>query len=325
MQRSQFNYKKVNRIAVASYMKKTNLKLEIIPLKKDYEGEVSAAVEYANLPEANTAVLYIHGYMDYFFQDHLASFFMDKGISFYAIELRKYGASLKSHQHENFFKDITEYDEEISIVLNKIKNDGHKNIIINGHSTGGLLATHYAINGEYKNLISGIVLNSPFFELNESKFVKFVLSFVTLFSCFLPYLKVSKLTSIYTESLHKNYKGKWNFNLKYKPVPSFNTYLGWLDGVLKAQKNIQKKQIKTIPSIIFHSNKSYFGTKWSDLLYESDGVLNVDDIDFFGRKIYPHADVIAINNAVHDIVLSADDVIENYFNYISAWLKNNSF
>lgn len=54
-----FNIDKVNKINSIS---------EIIPLKNDYEGEVSAAVEYAVLPEANTAVLYIHGYMDYFFQ-----------------------------------------------------------------------------------------------------------------------------------------------------------------------------------------------------------------------------------------------------------------
>ena len=76
-------------------MNKVALKSEIIPLKKDYEGEVSAAVEYSNLADASTAVLYIHGYMDYFFQHHLATFFIDKGISFYAIELRKYGSSIK--------------------------------------------------------------------------------------------------------------------------------------------------------------------------------------------------------------------------------------
>ncbi len=111
-----FDIDKVNNI---------NLISEVIALKDDYEGEVSAAVDYSIVPEAATAVLYVHGYMDCFFQNHLASYFIDKGISFYAIELRKYGSSIKNHQHKNYFKDITEYDEEISIVLNKIKNDGH--------------------------------------------------------------------------------------------------------------------------------------------------------------------------------------------------------
>jgi alpha-beta hydrolase superfamily lysophospholipase len=297
---------------------------EIIALKKDYEGEVSAAIEYSVLPAASTAVLYIHGYMDYFFQHHLAGFFLEKGISFYAIELRKYGSSIKKHHHQNYFKNISEYDEEISIVINKIKNDEHENIVINGHSTGGLLATHYALNGEYKHLISGVILNSPFLEFNISKLEKFILPFAASFACIFPYLKASKLSSIYTQSLHKDYKGRWEFNLNYKPVPSFVTYLGWVRGILNAHNYIQKRKIKSIPSIIFHSDKSYFGTAWSDLVYTCDAVLNVDDIAYFGRKIYPHADIVTINNAVHDIVLSSDEVIENYFNQISAWLKKNS-
>lgn len=304
-------------------MNKVALKSEIIPLKKDYEGEVSAAVEYANLADANTAVLYIHGYMDYFFQHHLATFFIDKGISFYAIELRKYGSSIKKHQHENFFKNIAEYDEEISFVLNKIKHDGHSEIIVNGHSTGGLLATRYLLNGAHRHLVSGIILNSPFLELNIPEIAKRILPFVTPLAHLFPYLKVNRLPSMYTESLHKNYRGRWDFNLDYKPVPSFITYSGWLRGVLRAQKEIRKSKIENLPTVIFHSDKSYLGTTWDNLVFRSDVVLNVEDISFLGRKIYPDADIIEIKNAVHDIVLSLDDVVEDYFNHISEWLKKN--
>lgn len=310
-----FNIDKVNKINSIS---------EIIPLKNDYEGEVSAAVEYAVLPEANTAVLYIHGYMDYFFQHHLATYFVDQGISFYAIELRKYGASIKSYQHENYFRDITEYDEEISIVLNKIKEDGHSNIILNGHSTGGLIATSYALQGEYKHLISGIILNSPFLEFNIPKVLKIILPFITPLALLFPYFKFTQLPSFYTQSLHQNYKGRWNFNLEYKPVPSFITHLGWVRAVLMAQKEVQQRKIETIPCVIFHSDKSCFENGWNDLMLSSDAVFNVDHIDFFGRKIYPQADIIEIKNAVHDIVLSSDEVIDDYFENISKWLKKIS-
>ncbi len=311
-----FSIDKVNKVDFTS---------EIIPLKNDYEGEVSAAVEYSILPEADTAVLYIHGYMDYFFQHHLAAFFIDREISFYAIELRKYGSSIKKHQHENYLKNITEYDEEMSIVLNKIKKDGHSKIILNGHSTGGLTATHYALHGEYKHLVSGVILNSPFLEFNIPKVIKFILPIVTPLAHLFPYFKFTKLPSVYTESLHQNHKGRWNFNLKYKPIPSFTTYLGWLRAILKAQKKIQKQKIETMPCIIFHSDKSCFGTTWNNLMFSSDAVLNVDDIAFFGRKIYPNADIIEIKNAVHDIVLSSDEVIDVYFTKISAWLKKYCF
>jgi len=282
---------------------KINLTSEIIPLKNDYEGEVSAAVEYCILPEANTAVLYTHG------------------ISFYAIELRKYGSSIKKHQHDNYCQSITEYYEEISIVLNKIKKEGHSKIILNGHSTGGLIATHYALHGEYKNIISGIILNSPFLEFNISKIKKLILPVITPLATVFPYLKFTVMPSTYTESLHKNYKGRWSFNLEYKPIPSFITYFGWVRAILMAQKEIQKRKIESIPCVIFHSDKSCFETTWNNLMLSSDAVLNVDDIVFLGRKIYPNANIIEIKNAVHDIVLSSDEVIDDYFTNISEWLE----
>ena len=40
------------------------------------------------------AVLYLHGFVDYFFQTHLAEFFTERGYDFYALDLRKYGRSL---------------------------------------------------------------------------------------------------------------------------------------------------------------------------------------------------------------------------------------
>ncbi len=302
-------------------VKDPHLTSEIMPLKDDYEGEVSAAVEYTVLPEADTAVLYIHGYMDYFFQHHLASYFIDQGISFYAIELRKYGSSIKSHQHENFFKDITEYDEELSIVLKKIKQDGHSNIILNGHSTGGLIATHYVLHGEHKHLISGMILNSPFLEFNIPKVLKFVLPFITPLAHVFPYFKFTRLPPFYTQSLHKDYKGRWGFNLEYKPIPSFITYLAWVRAVLLAQKNVQKRIIENMPCVIFHSDKSCFSNTWDDFMLCSDAVLNVSDISFFGRKTYPNADIVEIKNAMHDVVLSSDEVIDDYFMQISKWLN----
>ena len=48
------------------------------------------------------AVLYLHGFVDYFFQTHLAEFFTDRGFDFYALDLRKYGRSLLPHQTPNF-------------------------------------------------------------------------------------------------------------------------------------------------------------------------------------------------------------------------------
>ena len=98
-------------------------------------------------------------------------------------------------------------------------------------------------------------------------------------------------------------------------------YFGWVRAALKAQNEIQKRSIETIPCVIFHSDKSCFKTTWDDFMLSSDAVLNVDDIVFFSRKIYPNADIVEIKNAMHDLVLSSDEVIANYFIHISKWLN----
>jgi alpha-beta hydrolase superfamily lysophospholipase len=77
-----------------------------IDLGTDDEGPVVATLvrrlarpnqERAERP-TRRAVLYVHGFNDYFFQTHLADFFAERGWDFYALDLRKYGRSLLPHQ-----------------------------------------------------------------------------------------------------------------------------------------------------------------------------------------------------------------------------------
>ena len=294
-----------------------------IPLSDDYEGSVSAKVDFYEVENAKTAVIYIHGYMDYFFQRHLADFFIDKGISFYAVELRKYGSSIQTHQHENFCKNVREYYEELTFVLKKAKAKGHENIILHGHSTGGLIATHYLLHAQNRDLISGAILNSPFFAFNAGNIARSLLAIVAPIGRYFPFLKFTKLPALYTESLHKDYHGRWNFNLKYKPIPSFISYFGWMHAILHAQQDIYKGTIENLPTLILHSERSYFKKSWSQDMEQADAVLNVKDIVHFGEMIYEDVTMVSVKDAVHDIVLSSDDVIEQYFSEISSWLDNN--
>src|SRR5690606_36880573 len=43
------------------------------------------------------AVLYVHGFVDYFFHPHVAAALAGRGYAFYALDLRAYGRSLTSH------------------------------------------------------------------------------------------------------------------------------------------------------------------------------------------------------------------------------------
>ena len=90
----------------------------------DYDGPVTATLvrHKAGTPGAG-AFLYVHGYIDYFFQEHFAEQCNAHGYDFYALDLRKYGRSLGSSKHPNFCKDIREYYPDITMAINIIRQE----------------------------------------------------------------------------------------------------------------------------------------------------------------------------------------------------------
>src|SRR5690606_96962 len=82
----------------------------VIDLGEDDEGPVVATlVSRPAREQTRRAVLWVHGFSDYFFQTHVADFFTDQGFDFYALDLRKYGRSLRAHQTPNFCRSLGEY------------------------------------------------------------------------------------------------------------------------------------------------------------------------------------------------------------------------
>src|SRR5262245_30964632 len=94
----------------------------VIELPADDEGPVIATLVSRKAPKpTHRAVLYLHGYNDYFFQTHLADFFVDRGFDFYALDLRKYGRSLQAHQTANFVRSLAEYFPELDAAARIIR------------------------------------------------------------------------------------------------------------------------------------------------------------------------------------------------------------
>src|SRR4051812_41428404 len=129
----------------------------------DYDGPVVATlVRLPVRPAPRGAVLYVHGFSDYFFQRHMAERFAAEGYAFYAIDLRKYGRSILPHQHANFCKSIAEHYADISAALDVIDAP----VLLAGHSMGGLICTLYAHEGAAREQVQALWLNSPFFDWN---------------------------------------------------------------------------------------------------------------------------------------------------------------
>ena len=70
------------------------------------------------------AVLYVHGWNDYFFQTHLADHLTDLGFDFYAIDLRRYGRSLRRGHLHGFITDLDDYGLELAAATEVIA-EGH--------------------------------------------------------------------------------------------------------------------------------------------------------------------------------------------------------
>lgn len=84
--------------------------------------------------DAGVDLLYLHGWQDYFFQTHLAEYWEGLGVRFHALDLRKYGRSLREHQTPGYVTDLATYDEDIEAALAVI---GHG---VGQHRVGQLAA-----------------------------------------------------------------------------------------------------------------------------------------------------------------------------------------
>jgi len=301
----------------------TDFIYQTIELSPDYEGKVRGTLISSKRNVGNReSVLYLHGYIDYFFHPHMCEEFINKGIDFYALDLRKYGRSLLPHQHPNYCRDVEEYFEEVSIAINRIRASGSTSTILLGHSTGGLLASSYMNDGKEKSSIDRLILNSPFFEFNQSKAARTMTQLAArLVSAFMPYSKVEgALSPAYAQSVHKNYFGEWDFSLDWKPIEGFPTYFKWVLAIARAQKKLHHSNI-AVPVLVMHSAHSNKLSTFAEEAMSSDIVLNVEDIKRIGSRLGKQVTLLEIENAQHDIFLSSKEVRDGAFHQMFAWLE----
>src|SRR5215210_3239766 len=104
---------------------------------------VATLIRRAPADQYRRAVLYVHGWNDYFFQTHLADHLTDIGFDFYALDLRRYGRSLRRGHLRGFITDLDDYAVELDAAADLIAED-HDELLLIGHSTGGLITALWA-------------------------------------------------------------------------------------------------------------------------------------------------------------------------------------
>lgn len=290
-----------------------------VNMPNDEEGKVVCTIVRHKSEFVTTkAVLYIHGFCDYFFQKELAETYTKNGYDFYAIDLRKYGRSYLSHQKINSCRNLNEYFADIDTALSIIKSEGHHNITINAHSTGGLTTVLYAKQHQEKKNYNKIVLNSPFLSMNQSWFKENILIPVMSFlGKFFPNISLPKgMSSFYGESINIHQKGEWEYNENWKPLIAFPMDAGWLRAIHLGHLQVADGLNLNDSITIFCADKSIYGEVWSEDFRNGDAVLDVNEIQILGKSLGVNATIEIIKNGLHDLALSRKEIRENYFKKI---------
>lgn len=295
----------------------------------DYDGPVVATLIRAPFPasgDRRRAVLYVHGYVDYFFQEHMAEAFVARGYRFYAVELRKYGRSWREGQHPDFCRSLCEYYPDLTESIRQIVAEGAEEVILLGHSTGGLLAALYADDGPLleRERVRCVVLNSPFLEFNTTAYKKRIeIPLAALVSIVLPFAhKKNELSPLYAPSVHRDYHGEWHFDTSMKPIEGIPLYFSWLRAIRAGQKRVRRGLHIAVPVLVMSSDKSYFGKEWSDELFRSDSILNVEDIRRLAPGLGSDVTYVQVRDGIHDLFLSTKKVRAEAFRTVFEWLDH---
>lgn len=286
-----------------------------------------ATLTYQTLKGSNKAILYLHGFNDYFFNTQFSQKFLEHGYSFYALDLHGYGRSMKSKEKVFSFNNIQEFDEELTHTIDFIKSQGQDNITLYGYSQGGLIATLYA--NKYRN-IDQLILDSAFFDFAFSPFLEsYVLPLVASLGEYFPNLYLpSSAKNVFGQTLHKDFNGEWDFdiNLKYTTTNA-PIYLEWIHAIYSAQQELQVGLDLQIPVLSLYSDKSH--TEQSDVKYHhiSDLVLDVNDIEYYSYKLNINQELTtlcSIKDAMHGVTFSQKRVREEAYKVIFNWLQTQN-
>lgn len=291
----------------------------------DYEGEVVCTlVKKPQLTDVKQAVLYIHGYNDYFFQKQLGDSIHAHGYNFYAMDLRKYGRSIRPNQNPFFCKSLTEYFADIDTALATIRSEGNDKILLMAHSTGGLITPLYLNSKKGNHSVDGLILNSPFLDWNLGWLMeKVAIPVIAFVGKFFPNLTVQGYgIASYAHSLLKQFEGEWEYDTSWKMINGHPKKAGWMKAIQEAQQKVQKGLQLDCPILVMSSNKSYPETnEWHNEYLSSDIVLDVHDIQKYAPKLGHYVTRDTIVDGMHDLILSEKVARDNAYQRVFKWIN----
>ncbi|WP_286217852.1 alpha/beta fold hydrolase [Paraoerskovia sediminicola] len=272
--------------------------------------------------DPRAVVLYLHGYNDYFFQAHLAEAFTDAGYAFYALDARRCGRSLRDGDVPHYQDDLHEQANDLSNAV-RVLRQRHPGVplVVNAHSTGGLVASLWAHSLRDAGVPDALVLNSPFLDIGASRWLRAAASrVVDLGAQLAPQRPLTSAPSYYATYQHVSAGGRWTFDTELKRTTGVPARAGWVRAVLRGQARIARRLAISCPVLVARSDASGPDSPTNPDLDRQDTVLNVANISRDAPLLGDRVDELVVEGGVHDLVLSAAEPRAAYLEGVLAWL-----
>lgn len=276
--------------------------LQLRPDGRDPDPVATLVHRAADGTAPRRAVLYLHGFVDYFFHAHVGDALAAAGHDVYALDLRDYGRSIRPGREPNYTTDLAVYAEEIDAAFRVLLRD-HDEIALMGHSTGGLIAALWA--DARPGLLSKVVLNSPWLDLQGRRAETAVVGpLVEVLGKVAPHAKVRDLPSYYADALHADSGGEWTFDLAWKPAAKFPVRAGFVRAVLRSQARVARGLDIDCPVLVLASAERGDGTRQHEHLLTTDVVLDPRQIEARAPLLGSDVRFVSIPGGAHDLALS---------------------
>jgi len=270
------------------------------------------------------AVLYVHGFCDYFFHAELADRFAGAGWTVHGLDLRRHGRSLRPYQLPNFVTDLAEHHVELDAAYDLLAAEGARRIVVIGHSTGGLVVSLWADARRRAGLPvpDALVLNSPWLDHRGPWWQRTVGTRVLhQVGAARPHAVLPRAVSgVYVESLHRDLRGEWDFDTAWKPAGSFPVRAGWLRAVRQGHAAVHRGIEVGAPVLVLASGATASVQDWDEIATRTDTVLDVEQIAHWANRLGSRVTLTRLDGAVHDVYLSARPVRDRAYDVTLRWL-----
>ncbi|BDZ61124.1 hypothetical protein Lsed01_01672 [Demequina sediminis] len=270
--------------------------------------------------QPRAAVLHVHGYNDYFFQDHLAGFFAEEGLAFYAVDMRRAGRSLRAGDVPHFIADIAELGDDIDAAVAEVARlHPGLPVIVHAHSNGGLAAAIWA-HDRPSPALAGLVLDSPFFAALTTRRQRAASYSVPALARARPYAVVARHESAYAHHLLSANGGRWDFDTDWKTPLGVPIRAAWLAAVRRAQSRVARGLAIEAPVLVARSHSTGPDVLDNPLLDAQDTVVDVRAIARHAHRLGARVDESVITGGVHELSLSSPVPRAAYLDAVRAWL-----